>query len=347
MFKSVKPKAQAPERQPMKTIPQLSQLSFLLIATALLAACGGGGGGAPATVLVTVPAALAPEAAAPAYSAGSEESNTLALLNQERSNCGFGLLKQNAKLDQSAAAHAAYLADNSLLHGHREDPALPGYTGRNETERAAAVGYLNPVSAVLATLSGPPVAASTLTSTAQVRGLLASPYHLLSMLESVSDVGVGHRKKVGTDGVERQALNITMGRVEGVNDLDASQAYSYPCEGSTGVNAGLADETPSPIPSNLSQNNKLFGTPIAVKVRTGRVLVVISAIVTPTAGGPAVAVQIVSQANNTPRPDLMRANDAYVLPLSVLQPGTSYTVQLAATNDGQPFSKSFSFTTAN
>ena len=345
MFKSVKPKAQAPERQPMKTIPQLSQLSFLLIATALLAACGGGGGGTPATVPVTVPAALAPEAAAPAYSAGSEESNTLALLNQERGRCGFGLLKQNAKLDQSAAAHAAYLVQNSLLHGHREDPALPGFTGRNETERAAAVGYLHPVSAVLATLSGPPVAASTLTSTGQVRGLLASPYHLLSMLESVSDVGVGHRKKVGTDGVERQALNITMGRVEGVNDLDASQAYSYPCEGSTGVNAGLADETPSPIPSNLSQNNKLFGTPIALKVRTGRVLVVISAIVTPTAGGPAVAAQIVSQ--NTPRPDLMRANDAYVLPLSVLQPGTSYTVQLAGTNDGQPFSKSFSFTTAN
>ena len=326
-----------------------TQLSLLLIATALLAACGGGGGvaDAPATVPVTVPAALAPEAAAPAYSAGSEESNTLALLNQERGRCGFGLLKQNEKLDQSAAAHAAYLVQNSLLHGHREDPALPGFTGRNETERAAAAGYLlNLVSAVLATLSGPPVAASTLTSTGQVRGLLASPYHLLSMLESVSDVGVGHRKKVGTDGVERQALNITMGRVEGVNDLDASQAYSYPCEGSTGVNAGLADETPSPIPSNLSQNNKLFGTPIALKVRTGRVLVVISAIVTPTAGGPAVAVQIVSQAN-TPRPDLMRANDAYVLPLSPLQAGTRYTATVAGASDGAAFTKTFSFTTGN
>ena len=326
----------------MKTI---AQLSFLFIVTALLAACGGGGG-APAKVPVTVPAALAPEAAAPAYSAGSEESNTLALLNQERGRCGFGLLKQNAKLDQSAAAHAAYLVQNSLLHGHREDPSLPGFTGRNETERAAAAGYLNPVGAVLATRSGPPVAAGTLTSTAQVRGLLASPYHLLSMLESVSDVGVGHRKKVGTDGVERQALNITMGRVEGVNDLDASQAYSYPCEGSTGVNAGLADETPSPIPSNLSQNNKLFGTPIAVKVRTGRVLVVISAIVTPTAGGPAVAVQIVSQAN-TPRPDLMRANDAYVLPLSPLQAGTRYTATVAGASDGAAFTKTFSFTTGN
>lgn len=168
------------------------------------------------------------------------------------------------------------------------------------------------------------------------------------MIESVSDVGVGNRKKVGTDGVERQALNITMGRVEGVNDLDASKAYSYPCEGSTGVNAGLADETPSPIPSaNLVQDFRLYGGPIAVKVRTGRVLVVTSATITPTAGGAAVAVQIVSQANNTPRPDLMRANDAYLLPLSVLQPGTSYTVQLAGTSDGQPFSKSFSFTTAN
>ena len=323
-----------------------TKFSFLLIAAAALTACGGGGvADAPATVPVTVPAALAPEAAAPAYSAGSEESNTLALLNQERGHCGFGLLKQNVKLDQSAAAHAAYLADNSLLHGHREDPALPGFTGRNETERAAAVGYLHPVSAVLSTLSGPPVAASTLTSTGQVRGLLAAPYHLLSMLESVSDVGVGHRKKVGTDGVERQALNITMGRVEGVNDLDASQAYSYPCQDSSGVLGGLADETPSPIPSNLAQDFRLYGGPISIKVKTGKVLEVTTATITPSAGGPAVAAQIVSQAN-TPRPDLMRANDAYVLPLSVLQPGTSYTVQLAGTNDGQPFSKLFSFSTA-
>ena len=322
-----------------------ARFSFLLITAAVLAACGGGAD-APATVPVTVPAALAPEAAAPAYSAGSEESNTLALLNQERGRCGFGLLKQNSKLDQSAAAHAAYLVQNSLLHGHREDPALPGYTGRNETERAAAVGYLNPVSAVLATLSGPPVAAGTLTSTGQVRGLLASPYHLLSILESVSDVGIGHRKKNGTDGVERRALNITMGRVEGVNDLDASQAYTYPCEGSTGVNAGLADETPSPIPLNLPNNNKLFGSPIAVKVRAGKVLALTSATLTPSAGGPVVPVQIVDL-SNTPQPAFLRSDSAYILPLAPLALGVSYTVQLAGTNDGQPFSRSFSFTTAN
>ena len=36
---------------------------------------------------------------------------------------------------------------------------------------------------------------------------------------------------------------------------------------------------------------------------------------------------------------------AYILPLSPLTPGTSYTVQLAGTSGGAAFSKVFSFTT--
>jgi hypothetical protein len=84
---------------------------------------------------------------------------------------------------------------------------------------------------------------------------------------------------------------------------------------------------------------------VIVKVRTGEVLTLTSVTITPSAGGPAVATQIVSQTNN-PQPAFMRSESAYVLPLTPLQPGTTYTVQLAGTSDAAAFTRTYSFTTA-
>ena len=326
----------------------IAQFSFLLITAAALAACGGGGGApanatgaaSPAPAAVTVPAAPAPVATG--YAANSQQGEAFALLNAERTKCGFGALIQNAALDKAAGAHANFLAENGVQFGHSELAGQPFFSGVTEQDRAAAAGYLDPVGAVLAASIGTLAASQAYTVAMQVRDILGAPYHVLAATDDYRDAGVGYASKVsGTK--ESKALNITLGKPGG-NPLDAAQVYTYPCAGSTGVNAFLINESPSPIPLNLAQDFRLYGTPIAV--RTGKVLEVTTATITPSAGGPAVAVQGVSQAN-TPRPDLMRTNDAYVLPLSVLQPATSYTVQLAGKNDGQPFSQSFSFTTAN
>ena len=214
-----------------------------------------------------------------------------------------------------------------------------------EAARALAAGYTFPVGADLATDSGPLSLPGQLITTFQLGDLLGAPFHLLSLMDSYSDLGVGVSRKVRST-AEINALNITLGRRAGVNDLDPDQVYTYPCQSSTGVHPVLTFESPSPIPLNLPNNNKLFGSPIAVKVRVDRVLALTSATLTPSAGGPAVAVQIVDQ-SNTPQPAFLRSDSAYILPLSPLAPGVSYTVQLAGTNDGQPFSRSFSFTTAN
>jgi hypothetical protein len=88
------------------------------------------------------------------------------------------------------------------------------------------------------------------------------------------------------------------------------------------VNAVQTNESPSPVPTNLSQNAKLYGTPIAVKVRAGKMLALTSATITPTGGGSAVAAQIVGLANS-PQPALMRSDSAYVLPMITLAAGTS------------------------
>ena len=335
----------------MKTIAQ----SFLLIAAASLSACGGGGGAsAPTSNPGTSAAAPAPLPPVPVttvvtvptigtYTVGSEQANVFNLLNAERSRCGFGLLQQNAQLDQSAGAHAAFLTENGTYYGHDEVAGLPFFTGVTESARALAAGYPYPVGADLATDSGLSSVPGQLVTTRQLRDLLGAPFHMLSLLDSFYDAGVGVSRKVRNT-VEVNATNIALGRRAGVNDLDPDQVYSYPCQSSTGVHPVLTFESPSPIPTNLSQNNKLYGTPIAVKVRVGRVLALTNAVLTPSAGGPALAVQIVDQ-SNTPQPAFLRSDSSYILPLSTLAPLTSYTVQLAGTSDGVAFAKTFSFTT--
>lgn len=328
----------------------IATFSILLSVSAALSACGGGGGATPATapgaaapapVAVAAPAAPAPVAAG--YAAGSQQGEAFALLNAERSKCGFGTLNQSAALDRAANAHANFLAENGVQFGHTEVAGLPFFSGVEEKDRAAAAGYLDPVGAVLAASTGTLAASQAYTVDLQVRDILGAPFHLLSATDDYLDAGVGYASKLnGTK--ESKALNITLGRPGGI-PLDGGKIYTYPCEGSAGVNGFLINESPSPIPSDLAQDLKLYGTPIAVKVRSGKVLTLTSVTITPSAGGPAVPNQIVSQANN-PQPALMRSDSAYVLPMSPLTAGASYTVKVDGTNSGSPFSKTFSFTTA-
>ena len=338
----------------MKTIAQ----SFLFIAAASLSACGGGGGAsAPTSNPGTSAAAPAPLPPVPVttvvtvptigtYTVGSEQANVFNLLNAERSRCGFGSLQQNAQLDQSAGEHATFLTENGTYWGHDERADLPFFTGVTESARALAAGYNFPVGADLATDAGLSSVPGQLLTTRQMRDLFGAPYHMLSLFDAFADVGVGVSRKV-RNAVEINATNITLGRRTGVNDLDPDQVYSYPCAGTTGVNPVLTNESPSPVPLTLNPDNKRYGSPVIVKVRVGRVLALTSATLTPSAGGPAVSVQIVDL-TNTPQPAFVRPDSAYILPLAPLAPATSYTVQLNGSSDGLAFStKSFSFTTAN
>jgi Cysteine-rich secretory protein family len=281
------------------------------------------------------------------YALGTEELAGFALLNQERQHCGFGLLAQNQQLDQSAGAHAKYLAVNGLSYGHRETAGLPFFTGVTETSRATAAGYSGPVAAVLA---GDLDAIGKWGAVDHVRNLLAAPYHMLGMIDAYADVGVGHARQVSPNDAayETTATNITLGQRGGVNDLDPSQIYTYPCAGSTGVNAALVNENPSPIPLNLTQDYRKYGTPIAVTVRAGMALKVTGVVLAPAAGGaPVVTTVIVDQANDPQRSTYMRVagSVAYALPMSPLLPLTVYTATVTGTSAGVAFTKTFTFTT--
>jgi uncharacterized protein YkwD len=337
----------------MKTT--LINIVYSIAAAASLAACGGGGGAAaPTNPVAATPAPLVATIVAnvptATYVAGGEEAAAFALLNSERQSCGFGLLSQNAKLDQSAGAHAKYLAANGMsFFGHIEIAGLPFFTGVTETNRAVAAGYNAPVSAVLAgdfDLTGKWHAAD------HVRNLLAAPYHLIGILYAYADVGVGHAKQASPNlgpTYETTATNITLGQRAGVNDLDPNQVYTYPCAGSTGVNRILTNETPNPIPLNLTQAYQLYGTPIAVTVRAGKTLKVTGVVLSPAAGGAPVATVIVDQVNDPQRSTDIRVpgSVAYALPMTPLLPLTAYTSTVTGTSDGAAFTKTFTFTAGN
>lgn len=341
----------------MKTKTTLINIVYSIAAAASLAACGGGGADAPTTTspMVATPAPLVATVVTtvgtPTYTVASEEASAFALLNQERSQCGFGLLAQNPKLDQSAASHAKYLATNGLYHGHREVAGLPFFTGTTETDRAAAAGYSGPVAAVLAatfTLTG------KISAVDHVRELLAAPYHLLGMIDEYSEVGAGHAKQAHPNNspgfeFENSVTNITLGQRSGVNDLDGNKIYTYPCAGSTGVNRTLANEIPSPIPMNLVNDHRRYGTPIAIKLRAGKALKVTGVALAPAAGGAPVVTTIVDQVNDPQKSAYVRVpgSVAYALPMSPLLPLTAYTSTVTGTNDGVNFTKTFTFTTGN
>jgi uncharacterized protein YkwD len=337
----------------MKSITKTAHSIFTIFSLTALAACGGGGGSASPAVPTTPPPAsmllqpstIITSGGTSTYTAGSDELDAFNLLNQERKNCGFGILAQNSKLDQSATSHSKFLVENNLAYSHYEATGLPFFTGVTETDRATAVGYTNPVAAVLATWSGSP-AGNPPSAIEQVRKLLAAPYHSAGMVDNYAEVGVGYSKKQ-LPPIEKRALNITMGSIEGVNDLAPDQVYTYPCAGSAGVLKGLVNETPNPIPLNLVQDYTKYGTPIIVKVRAGKVLKITSVTLIPAAGGAAIATTVVDQINDPQQGALMLNNTAYVLPMVPLLPQTTYTFTISGTSDGVVFNKTLAqpFTT--
>ena len=81
------------------------------------------------------------------YAEGSAERAVFEALNEARAKGNFGLLAQDARLDDAAARHAAYMARN--LGGaisHRQQAERPGFSGETPIDRIHAAGYETSVS---------------------------------------------------------------------------------------------------------------------------------------------------------------------------------------------------------
>ena len=330
-----------------------------------LSACGGGSSESSVSAAATPskvampaspnPSTVASVSAAQAYPSGSEELAAYTLLNAERNRCGFGLLAASAPLDAAAKAHADYQIINSLnshLENARQFPE--GFTGTDPQARVKAQGYsdLGAVTDEFAFFS--------FSGTAQpkrgigelgIRGLLNAPYHLNGLMSGYRDVGMAVRSNEdigrGMRGIFVQ-INAAYKAAAGPQLLGSTSVQTYPCEGTTGVNRQLTNETPNPVPGRDLRTNPL-GSTIYIAAREGNRIVITSAAMTQAATGEAVVLRTpVTEANDPFGPcqsGCFESHQAYVVPDVPLQPNTAYSVSVSGTNNGSAFRRNFIFST--
>lgn len=348
----------------------------LLVLTALLVACGGGGGGGgsgagntpsptnayavtcvdgttktsavsqadaqaqcPSPTTSTIVKAALPVASTYAAQGLTEEQAAFDLLNQERSRCGFGTLAQNAVLDKAAQNHAQWQVLNTYLD-HTEIQGTPGFTGVNEVARINAVGGYGVVGNSSDDLT------SVVDGAAAVRGLLNAPFHMVGLLGSFRDIGISINKGMWIDEAKKLRtlsvgqFDLAYTKAAGGQLPASAEVLTYPCEGTTGVERQLTNETPNPVPGrNLAVNP--LGVSVLVQLRAGNTLTLTSTSMIQLSNGAAVTLRApVVGFFGTPA-------SAYVAADAPLLPNTAYQVTLRGTNNGTPFSRTFTFSTGN
>lgn len=358
-----------------------------VLATALaLSACGGGGGGGsvliepvkqPDTTVippVTTPVVdaglstiLTSAPPVPTYAIDSAEYSAFTTLNAERTHCGFGPLKQNAKLDVSSKGHADWqlIAQPASYLTHVQTVNTAGFTGITYGDRAVAAGYITQallnsnfdstgqsVYRLYEELSGGPSRRYSAYGGEAVRGLLSAPYHMTGMLGPIIDMGVSIRDSIDAGAVlapgvgSRTIAAFAIGSATSERQMQSSsEVLTYPCEGSTGVTRLLGGETPNPVPGrDLSVNP--IGSTVHIQVRENQVVKITSATMVNAVTNVAVSMRTPMTNDVDPNPGYYALNRAYVSADVPLDRNTKYLVTIQGTNNGVAFTKTFTFTTA-
>lgn len=328
---------------------KLCHYTVIFTLSAVLAACGGGGGGSSPPVATPSTPPVVTSVPTPTYASATEESAAFALLNTERGRCGFGLVAQNAKLDQAAQAHADWGLTNDLF-GHVESTSYPnGYTGAMPKDRATAAGYVSSSHVGEAIAYDPSLSKSGF-GEKSVRGLLSAPYHQYELLAPIyKDVGISIREPAdaGSSATASHVhANFNFGTTSDYQYLNTTDVVTYPCDGSTGTAYQLRGEDPNPVPGRDLVANPL-GQPIMVMVRHGQSLAITSVSMTKVSTNASVTLRAVVNHSNDPNNFFQSVGQhvAYVIPDGPLEATTAYFVTLSGTNNGTPFSRQFTFST--
>ena len=337
------------------SVSMLSLLSFL-------AACGGGGGGGgEAAIPVTNPSTntstnAATEPIPPLvvsnYLASSEEYAAFNLLNSERDRCGFGKLNQNLQLDAAAKAHADYQILNRLVT-HVEETFNLGFSGKTPSDRVIAKGYLSAGGVTDEIVAYEGTATKTGLGANGIRGLLGAPYHLRGLMGGYREVGLSVRSSsdLGTSPPSAYLqINAAYKASQGSQLLGSTEVNTYPCQGTTGVNSRLNNESPNPIPGRDLGTNPL-GSVVYVAVREGQVLKITSAVMIQLSTGQAVSLRTPITAANDPyapcQEGCFKPHQAYFAADGPLQVNAGYQVLINGSNNDVAFSRVFTFTTGS
>ena len=331
-------------------------ISAMIMASVMVTACGGGGGSSssPAmgnsgstanspvsTIVTSVPAAT--------YPASSYAAAIYTQLNSFRSNVGSGLLTQNTDLDTASAAHLNYLALNGVVDPsfHIEAGGQAGFTGVDPQTRALVAGYLGQAGEV---------GYSQLQAGAETNCVMAwadSVYHMAAILGSQRDVGVaaGDNTLVSNPSITAATCVSDYGIQSGATGQYPAPGavLAYPFNGQTGVPTSFNNQAEEPIP--VSDLNGV-GQPVGVNLNSP-VFTVNS--FTLTNAGTAVPSRILANSSVIGTGVVTDSNVepgyAYLVPISVLLPNTTYSVTFTAivsatsTTPAVSYAKTWTFTT--
>ena len=279
---------------------------------------------APSTLVTSVPA--------PTYAAGSQQLAAFNYLNGIRGRCGFGLLKQDTRLDQAADDHANYMAVNFAqlqAISHTQTSGLPGFTGVFPGDRASHRGYQGSVGEGI--LFGAP----SVTLQFATANLVQSTYHATAALTPATDLGFGVR----VQGAAFFAVKFGLLQGTQLQRLAGDAVALAPCDGESGWLRVHGPESPNPMPGVQVGT---YGAPLVVAVRDDQKLAVDQWTVTPSGGSPiATTLRMQGQDPNGGVPPHM----AVLIPNAVLAANTTYNVVLRGKTSGIPFERRYSFTT--
>lgn len=360
-----------------QNMQHMTRLAAAASLTALLAACGGGGGETSTTPavppissrLVEVPAQTT---ATNAHPLGSQEAEAFARLNRARTECGFGALQQDARLDKAADNHAKYMIAERMNAGHVQDNlANPFFTGREAEDRATYTGYRNATGSnafVSEGIDPGPGTSRSFNNAHRIAGLLNAPYHALDLLAPYQHSGIGIQwpdkagfpdRYAGTQDHD-QVLVATFGSQKNANgqitiqSMPTNDVLTWPCSATTEkIVRRFTGEYPDPFNNTRNYFTNPVGTPFYVAARHGSGLRVTTAKLTHIATGKVVPLLPTRHSDTDFYPgtnlkwrhaDLM--DWAIIFPDEGLDVG-KYRMEITATVFGKTVTKVSEFTTVN
>jgi tetratricopeptide (TPR) repeat protein len=256
-----------------------------------------------------------------------EEQDALASVNRYRALAGLPPVSADARLHQSAQAHAYYFLFNAAspetagLGIHRETPGAPAFTGQTVGDRARYFG-----------LTGQPVL-EDITHRGNTPGAVGdwinSVYHRFPILRrDLVSLGFGS-SGAGPLSVEVMDFAYATAFTSGRNMV------AYPGPGQPDVpTAFFGNELPDPVPGGPYPT----GYPITLTFDSGARVEIQSNHVR-TAAGDELELHVLRPS------DANMQNSLALLPKRPLQPGARYTVDVGGIVNGAPFAKHWEFTT--
>lgn len=330
---------------------KISTLTMIAFAASLsLAACGGGGGGGGSTAAsgsntstsgsgnTGTTSATTGNVTTPQYANNSAQQALFNTINAQRTQCGFPALTENTLLDKSSQAHADYIGANNGTTTDYEVSGSPGFTGVDYAARATAVGY--PATTVLvAGESAGYYTNATLTEAAYGNGiatsLASSVYHVGAFVWPVTQIGIGWNETT-FDNFPYAHTAITLANLQ---SMTGNLPLMFPCDGTTGVPYKVTGEAPTP-----PNTNGVYGPTIAIEGSPSDAVVITSATVTDTSGN-VIVLQLLNASSDPNK--LIQTFEARAYPATPLTANMKYSVSLAGTINGTPFSRTGSFTTGS